>query len=181
MAFSVSAIWWIQHAWEGVQFAVQHRTLVPYSWVVWVETVLMLAGVVLTVFAPLIPGLAEDFHGRPEAPAHRNARPVRAVTPRPAPVAAARAAVPVAVADESPAATDEVAQEPSDEAPSSQQAFWALVPEERAVVDESGSPVFMIGPTAWALVIEDRGDRFVVRHEDGRTGYLRDVSGVTRG
>src|SRR5690606_28317128 len=43
----------------------------------------MLAGVVLTVAAPLIPVLAEDFRGRPETPAHRSARPVRAVTPRP--------------------------------------------------------------------------------------------------
>ena len=62
-----------------------------------------------------------------------------------------------------------------------QQAFWALVPEERDVVDEAGIPIFRIGPTAWALVIEDRGDAFVVRHEDGRIGYLHDVSGVTRG
>ena len=62
-----------------------------------------------------------------------------------------------------------------------QQAFWALVPEERDVVDEIGIPIFRIGPTAWALVIEDRGEAFVVRHEDGRIGYLHDVSGVTRG
>jgi hypothetical protein len=61
------------------------------------------------------------------------------------------------------------------------QAFWALAPEERVVVDEAGLPLFTIGPTAWALVIEDRGSSFVVRHEDGRTGYLHDVSGVTRG
>ena len=59
--------------------------------------------------------------------------------------------------------------------------FWALVPEERDVVDEIGIPVFRIGPTAWALVIEDRGEAFVVRHEDGRIGYLHDVSDVTRG
>jgi hypothetical protein len=61
------------------------------------------------------------------------------------------------------------------------QAFWALVPEERDVVDELGLPMFRIGPTAWALVIEDRGTSFIVRHEDGRTGTLNDVSGVTRG
>ena len=48
-------------------------------------------------------------------------------------------------------------------------------------MDESGIPIFRIGPTAWALVIEDRGDVFVVRHEDGRIGYLHDISGVTRG
>ena len=61
------------------------------------------------------------------------------------------------------------------------QAFWALAPDERVVVDDAGSPLFTIGPTAWALVIEDRGDRYVVRHEDGRIGYLTDVSGITRG
>ena len=32
-------------------------------------------------------------------------------------------------------------------------------------------------PTAWALVIEDRGEAFVVRHEDGRVGYLHDIGG----
>ena len=61
------------------------------------------------------------------------------------------------------------------------QAFWALSPEERDVVDERGVPIFRVGPTAWALVLEDRGEAFVVRHEDGRVGYLHDVSGVTRG
>ena len=49
------------------------------------------------------------------------------------------------------------------------------------MVDERGIPIFRVGPTAWALVIEDRGEVFVVRHEDGRVGYLHDVSGVTRG
>jgi hypothetical protein len=65
--------------------------------------------------------------------------------------------------------------------PSTHQAFWALSPEERDVVDERGVPIFRVGPTAWALVLEDRGEVFVVRHEDGRVGYLHDVSGVTRG
>lgn len=62
-----------------------------------------------------------------------------------------------------------------------QQAFWALVPEERDVVDAYGAPLFRIGPTAWALVVEDRGDTYVVRHDDGRIGYLHDTSGITRG
>ncbi|GAA4197378.1 hypothetical protein GCM10022219_25160 [Microbacterium oryzae] len=61
------------------------------------------------------------------------------------------------------------------------QPFWALVPEERDVVDETGAPLFRIGPTAWALVLEDRGEVYVVRDDDGRVGYLHDVSGVTRG
>jgi hypothetical protein len=30
-------------------------------------------------------------------------------------------------------------------------------------------------------VIEDRGSVFVIRHEDGRIGYLHDVEGITRG
>ena len=39
------------------------------TWVVWVEFILMLAGVLLTVFAPLFPTIGEDFRHRPEAPA----------------------------------------------------------------------------------------------------------------
>jgi hypothetical protein len=62
-----------------------------------------------------------------------------------------------------------------------QQPFWALTPEDRDVVDDRGVPIFRVGPTAWALVLEDRGEVFVVRHEDGRVGYLHDVSDVTRG
>ena len=65
--------------------------------------------------------------------------------------------------------------------PVRQQAFWALAPEQRDVVDEEGRPIFTVGPDAWALVIEDRGELFVVRHEDGRVGYLHDVGDVTRG
>ena len=62
-----------------------------------------------------------------------------------------------------------------------QQPFWALAPEERDVVDAYGSPLFRIGPTAWALVVEDRGSVFVVRHDDGRIGFLHNVAGITRG
>jgi hypothetical protein len=62
-----------------------------------------------------------------------------------------------------------------------QQPFWALAPVERDVVDERGVPIFRVGPTAWALVLEDRGEVFVVRHEDGTVGYLHDVTDVTRG
>jgi hypothetical protein len=68
-----------------------------------------------------------------------------------------------------------------DAAPAASQAFWALAPDERDVVDAYGTPLFRIGPTAWALVVEDRGDSFVVRHDDGRIGYLHDTSGITRG
>jgi hypothetical protein len=30
-------------------------------------------------------------------------------------------------------------------------------------------------------VLEDRGTYFVMRHDDGRVGYLHNVAGVTRG
>lgn len=187
VAFSVSAMVWVQMMWETVAFAMSGGPFVR-SWVMWVELVVMLILVVLTVFAPLIPVLREDFEGRPEAGAHRNARPVRAVISRPAP-----AAVPVTEepAHAAPAedATAPVAQSPEDEQAeaASQPAtapvgpFWALAPVERDVHDEQGEPLFTVGPTAWALVIEDRGEVYVIQHEDGRVGYLHDVTGVTRG
>jgi len=217
VAFSVSAMVWLIWLWSNVGMAIGTEGQVwIYSWVVWVEFFLMLAGVVLTVFAPFIPTLEQDFQGRPEVPAHRNARPVRAVTRRPPraprPVAddSRDAAAIAAVADQDgypayggysdqdptlvdqPVAVDSDSWAPSNtrdnfqpvepaDAQARQQAFWALAPEERNVVDESGIPIFRIGPTAWALVIEDRGETFVVRNEDGRIGYLHDVEGVTRG
>lgn len=230
VAFSVSAVVWLGILWANIVRGTQTGIWLS-SWVVWVEFLLMLAGVVLTVAAPFIRPFDEDFRGRTGVPAHRNARPVRAVTPRPAverpvtadpsPYAAAPASAPSAgeaytplvtsdpsfaphsaaaataasAADEpvpapQSAATDETAafsfavqdDEPVvDVAPPASQAFWALSPVDRDVVDENGFPIFTVGPTAWALVIEDRGDSFVVRHEDGRVGYLTDVSGVTRG
>ena len=247
VAFSVAAIYWLQSVWETVAISLETGAWVR-SWVIWVELVLMLAGVVLTVFAPFIPALEQDFQDRREVPAHRNARPIRAVvarpkTPRPerpAPVPAEQHATPAyvppaahetgaydtgsydtgaqpAVADQSdtgayssptadtgaygtdvfaPLHTGETTQTSDDDwapanddtvrttqipAQSQTQAFWALVPVERDVVDDYGNPLFRIGPTAWALVIEDRGEAFVVRHEDGRVGYLHDVTGVTRG
>lgn len=255
VAFSVSAVVWLAIIWNSF-LALAANGVFLATWVVWVEFLLMLAGVILTVFAPLIPPFAQDFAGRPEVPAHRNARPVRAIAPRPAPAPrpaatpaedAAAAAPRAAAADEprpahdvddtaetrrdalsgaapsdtalaepaAPASTPDTADaesagapappataataelataewepaaardtyepvaEPS--APARRQAFWALAPDERDVVDEVGIPIFRIGPTAWALVIEDRGDTFVVRHDDGRIGYLHDVEGVTRG
>jgi len=231
VAFSVAAVIWLTWLWSNVSGAIASGVW-AYSWVVWVEFFLMMAGVFLTVFAPFIPSVDEDFRGRPEVPAHRNARPVRAVVRRPAPEpkpapeptpfaapgpvdqgagAAAYAApgeqdaygpYPPSDADGT-GQTDTAAYaagaaswapehardtfepvEPEPVAapePARQQAFWALAPEERDVVDDRGIPIFRIGPTAWALVIEDRGEAFVVRHEDGRVGYLHDVSGVSRG
>jgi hypothetical protein len=49
------------------------------------------------------------------------------------------------------------------------------------VHDFEGHAIYKIGPTAWALVLEDRGTYFVMRHDDGRVGYLHNVAGVTRG
>lgn len=216
VAFSVATVLWLTTIWNSFITLAGDRFF-PATWVVWVEFFLMLAGVLLTVFAPLIPPFAQDFRGRPEIPAHRNARPVRAVSPRPAPAEttqhrpaaetvyagyeapetqtpagapyASTAAAPDETAAEAPVeprteampTAETAAYEQPAAAPTQHQAFWALVPEERDVVDEIGIPVFRIGPTAWALVIEDRGDTFVVRHEDGRIGYLHDVTGVTRG
>lgn len=61
------------------------------------------------------------------------------------------------------------------------QPFWALAPTERDVFDEHGEFLFRIGPDAWALVIEDRGGAYVVRHDDGRIGYLHDIADITKG
>lgn len=222
VAFSVSMVVWLGILWASFVSLAGQRLFYP-TWVVWVEFILMLAAVLLTVFAPLFPTISEDFRHRPEVPAHRVARPARPVVarphaPRPAPQSAAAptssatpvgepsayaspvaettaitpldtvaagAAVDIApAADSAPEAdsappADSATAEQS--APPASQAFWALAPVERDVVDEHGTPIFTIGPTAWTLVIEDRGDSFVVRHEDGRIGYLNDVSGVTRG
>lgn len=244
VAFSVSTLVWLTYAWETVAFVIDGGPWLR-SWVMWVELVLMLAGVVLTVFAPFLPVLGEDFRLRPEVVAHRNARPLRPVTarppraPRPAPqqeqapeqASSAYAApadyttpygapygaeqpgydagrqaygaehtdehawaqgqsvnaVPAAeyaAAGQDTASThtgEHTAAYPTATETARHQAFWALAPEERDVVDESGTPIWRIGPGAWALVIEDRGDLFVMRHEDGRIGYLHNVRDVTRG
>ncbi|MFJ6531009.1 hypothetical protein [Microbacterium sp. NPDC091662] len=308
VAFSVSAVVWAGSLWLAISALAAGGTWsLPWNGVAMVITSLAL--VVLTVFAPIIPGLKEDFHGRLVTLAHRNANPVRPVIarPRPEPVPAADSAEesaegaaagpdPSASLDESDApddsrtdanvegavappivvqldvepsgrqATDEIArfdlaeqvpltahasgggigteQETSDEeyvpaysrrsrgqepeivsdtgsieslletaatyetdvigdepvplaresvsdadveetnpretVPAAQP-FWILAPSERDVHDERGEPLFRIGPSAWALVIEDRGGAFVVRHDDGRIGYLHDISDITKG
>ena len=215
VAFTVSAVVWLSHLWDTIAFVADGGPMVR-SWVMWVEFILMLAGVVLTVFAPLIPVLGDDFRHRPEIAAHRNARPLRPVvarpTPEPRPVAdhtdgepAYEPLVPPTPEHDSLDAHDDptsyapsYSAEPAGDAwapqtavyetpvepkpaPVRQQAFWALAPDERDVVDEEGAPIFTVGPDAWALVIEDRGEAFVVRHEDGRIGYLHDIGDVTRG
>ncbi|MGM7699958.1 hypothetical protein [Microbacterium sp. A84] len=264
VAFSVSAIQWASANWE-IFAAGAGRGYFTLSWVTIVQSVAMLALVVLTVFAPLIPGLREDFRGRLVTLAHRNANPVRPVIARPrpqhpAPVEAHAGESEPSVASE-PAVEDELVldtelsgqdtadgldhlglassvpltshasggelgtltdadendyvpgyarsshgqddaesdaeqhlepdpepepeanADPEPEAPyvAAAQPFWALVPNVRDVFDARGEPLFRIGPDAWALVIEDRGGAYVVRHDDGRVGYLHDIEDITKG
>ncbi|MFJ2541351.1 hypothetical protein [Microbacterium sp. NPDC087589] len=336
VAFSVAAVFWLGALWNAVAFVIEFGVFgLPWNGVV--QLLASLALVVFTVFAPLVPGLKEDFQGRLVTLAHRNANPVRPVIARPrpepapaasdtaddsetdsaphaeaapaahlasvpsadvgpesdlAPVTNATDAVPTAYAEDparalhttesappayttaaAPAAgidvelsgaqaTDEVArldlaeqvplsshasgggtgtedttsdqeyvpaysrrsrgQEPEivsdtgsiesllgatardvssaettafpavdDETDvvatnaqqdfSAPQPFWILAPTERDVHDERGDAIFRVGPNAWALVIEDRGGAYVIRHDDGRIGYLHDIADITRG
>ncbi|MFT4219345.1 MAG: hypothetical protein QM611_02335, partial [Microbacterium sp.] len=99
VAFSVSTMVWLAMLWSNVGFGLASGLWLN-TWVVWVEFFVMAAGVVLTVLAPIVPPFSQDFQGRPEATAHRSARPVRALAvrpPRPKPVVA-DAAPPVAEA-----------------------------------------------------------------------------------
>jgi len=258
VTFSVAVLWWAQLLWEYIASAVQAGAAATV-WVPWVHFCGMLALVVLTVFAKLIPGIREDFSGRLVTLAHRSANPVRPVIARPrqqrpSPVAAAPypstsddaagdaddqsdeiahlglgESLPISshvsagqlgtvtgvedsdyvpayartrnddpIDDE--AAVIDVANDDNNDdplqdildvdqtapravvtEPGASQPFWALAPTERHVLDERGEPLFSIGPTAWALVIEDRGGAYVVRHDDGRVGYLHDVSDITKG
>jgi hypothetical protein len=218
VAFSVSSVIWLSYIWNTIATVIDDGPWYT-TWVVWVELIVFVALVLLSVFAPFIAPFDEDFRGRPAAPAHRNARAVRAVVARPRPEPGPQSYAPVssdgaaqatggypigsyALDDVEPSTGDTGIVEPGAWSPTPAYArgsadtgaqpvsdtatvsrpFWALAPVERDVVDErTGAPVFRIGPTAWALVIADRGSSFVVQHEDGRVGVLYDVSGVTRG
>ncbi|GAA3944698.1 hypothetical protein [Microbacterium soli] len=296
VAVSVSATVWVQLIWRQTAAIVQTGVF-TIGWVPIVAAVAALALVASTVFAPLIPRLRDDFEGRAETLAHRNANPVRPVIPRTRRPASRAAALPDAVPSDvtdaggttvlpdapSPAAHDDVdddtrpraqfpflgggvllaegpsaaaadplpavgdgsapagapaggraemdgdvadadgrengtaytdpiealdeifaanglgvTSEPDEErAPrgllrrnrsaqprtADQEAnpFWILAGTERDVLDEQGQPLFRIGPEAWALVIEDRGGAYVVRHDDGRIGFLHDITGITKG
>ena len=325
VAYSVAAVSWAVLLWQQVVLVGATRQSLLITWPAWVEILVMLVLVATTVFAALIPALREDFEGRMETLAHRNANPVRPVfsKPRPvrargsisdpqsaddvdpgllhegevgasahvsgsasgapalaepgyvpeqhresflasdgmdeasvergqgsavpdaasapqpdAPTEAIMETVPELVGTEQPAAeagtrtetrdSDEpevagedetVTHNPSDtmtqvlgdlleptpaddvathaveivppadrtrsgaaatggEQP---QPFWALAPDVRPVHDARGEEIFRIGPDAWILVLEDRGGAFVVRHDDGRVGYLHDTENMTRG
>ncbi|GAA4488677.1 hypothetical protein [Microbacterium panaciterrae] len=300
VAYSVAAVSWAVLLWQQVVLVGATRQSLLMTWPAWVEIILMLALVAVTVFAGLFPALREDFEGRMETLAHRNADPVRPVFSKPRPVRArgsvsdpqsdddvdpgllhegevvaaahvsgsatgapsltapgyvpeqhresflasdatdeagaaphAEAPLPdatpedastVAIVDapvepDASDETDEVAHAPSDTmtqvlgdlleptpaddvathsvdvvppAPERRggknsspaepaQPFWALAPEVRPVHDAQGDEIFRIGPDAWILVLEDRGGAFVVRHDDGRVGYLHDTENMTRG
>lgn len=301
VAFSVSACVWAGNLWLALSAVISTGNW-GLPWNAVVQVITSTALVVLTVFAPLIPGLKEDFQGRLVTLAHRNANPVRPVIPRPrpetdaapSPAASATAEPSASPADGETVVIDDAAAEPHPEssgdtddradddrigddsandadripltahaagggtgtvpvasepeyappysrrsrgeepeivsdtgsiesllgakalseedlAASAQspadddtavhpvlsahgdetapqresataaQPFWILAPTERDVHDERGEPIFRVGPTAWALVIEDRGGAFVVRHDDGRIGYLHDIAGITKG
>lgn len=238
VAFSVSAVYWLTANWDLAAVSVVTGDF-ALTWLTIVQFLATLALVVLSVFAPIIPGLRDDFRGRLVTLAHRNANPVRPVIARPRPerpvapvvteesasdpdldpddvddithdadelglgpsVTVAEHASGGAVGTEAeldddyvpgyarssrgetddepvehpePVEHDEPVEQPF--AP-----FWALAPTERDVLDEQGTAMFRIGPHAWALVIEDRGGAYVIRHDDGRIGFLHDIDDLTRG
>lgn len=251
VAFAVAAVYWADRTWVMLSAVLLPGDYV-FSWVVIAELVLALALVLLTVFAPFIPGIRDDFRGRLITLAHSNANPARPVARHTRPEPAAVAAASVGPGDEEPADrtrentiitddyededdeadaviaelvddidVDEITHEREEPAasisltdhaaggepgsspqldddyvpgyartatdqadapePDRFQPFWALAPTERDVFDERGEPLFRIGPDAWALVIEDRGGAYVVRHDDGRIGFLHDIADITKG
>lgn len=96
VAFSVSSVIWLSYIWNTIATVVDDGPWYT-TWVVWVELIVFLALVMVSVFAPFIAPFDEDFRGRPPAPAHRNARAVRPVVarPRPEPSAAPDSYAPV--------------------------------------------------------------------------------------
>lgn len=233
VAFSVSALYWASGNWDLIAVSAATGEF-ALTWLTILQFVIALALVVLTVFAPVIPGLRDDFRGRLVTLAHRNANPVRPVIAQPRPERPAPA--PEGESDEQPTemllddgAIDDTAhetdplgfgesirltehasggalgtapeidddyvpgyarssrdeadvrEEEADVTGDEQQPFWVLAPTERDVFDDRGESLFRIGPDAWALVIEDRGGAYVVRHEDGRIGYLHDIADITKG
>ena len=192
-----------------------------YSWVVWVEFFLMLAGVVLTVCGAVHPAVSPRT-SPVAARSSRTATPARSapVSPRP-PRDAPRPAAAECRRDPTPRLSPPAhTRRPGHTGPygsaygdppvTREQNAWApaqtrdtFEPRRRGRGRAAGprasrrsgrsrprsatwsttvaSRSSGSGRRAWALVLEDRGEVFVVRHEDGRVGYLHDVSGVTRG
>src|SRR5690606_14528210 len=91
VAFSVAATVMAAKLWLAVAGVIGSGVWV-LSWSGIALVVTSLALVVLTVFAPIVPGLKDDFQGRLVTLAHRAANPVRPVIARPRPERAATAA-----------------------------------------------------------------------------------------
>lgn len=145
VAFSVAAVYWLGALWSAVAVAIEIGAF-GLSWNAVVQLVATLALVVLTVFAPLVPGLKEDFHGRLVTLAHRNANPVRPVIARPRPEPTAAPEHPTAAAVSTTDAMP-VADATADEArtPAPQEAPWATeesAHDSRAPIFESQAPIF---------------------------------------
>lgn len=143
------------------------------------DGVTMPVAIVSSDTGTLLPGLDPQFGPQPETPetseTSETQHPQPETQPDEPPAAADDTSAP---ATSKPAPLRRTRAESSSYAP---QPFWVLAQTERDVLDELGQPLFRIGPTDWTLVIEDRGGAFVVRHEDGRIGYLHDLSDITRG
>ena len=86
VASSVAAVAWAQLLWLQSAASVDSGAFLV-GWVPIVAQLATLALVAATVAAPLIPRLRDDFEGRMETLAHRNANPVRPVITRPRPAA----------------------------------------------------------------------------------------------
>src|SRR5690606_14969802 len=82
VAAAVSAVAWAELLWRQTAASIDTGLLLV-GWVPIVAPLAALGLVAATVFAPLIPRLRDDFHGRMETLAHRNANPVRPVVMRP--------------------------------------------------------------------------------------------------
>lgn len=129
-----------------------------------------------TTFGPYVPFFAEDFRGRAEIETSPIARDAVALARRPRPVRP----VPAPVAHPAPAPAS--APAPAVPAPAPTTPFWVHSTYQRSVVDRTtGALLFEIGPSAWALAVEDLGTALVIRHEDGRVGILREINGLSRG
>lgn len=126
---------------------------------------------------------AQDLPGETAAAsaAQQNADDERTPQPDEQGIDPATTALPVTEQPDDATQVFAAVADPSPQEAPSAQPFWALAPEQREVHDFEGRPIYSIGPTAWALVLEDRGSYFVMRHDDGRIGYLHDTTNITRG
>lgn len=142
------------------------------NWSLPVGTILALATLFTSTFAPFLPIFKSEFDEREEVPAAPIARAPRVITPTPRPRATqpTPGAAGFGVSAGAPA-------EPVRTAP-----FWVYSYTPRPVHSVDGQSVlFEMGPGAWVLAVEDRGTALVLRTDDGRIGILHDLSNLTRG